>query len=93
MRPLRQRVATSAWELDREQPLWAALSDPTRLDMRCDRRCILGFIAGSYTQGLRYLGLADGHDAEERAFTTRDTREWHLLNQYWREEISTRVAA
>lgn len=93
MRPLRERVALSARELDRENPLWACLVEPRRLDMQDTKRCILGFMAGSYQKGLRYLGLSHERDAEERAFTTRDPREWKELDQAWKYEVSLRVAA
>lgn len=54
--------------LDRVKPRWRERVDPSRLDMMCADRCVLGQVFGDYGLGMTALERTLLPDVHDRAF-------------------------
>jgi hypothetical protein len=94
-----QDMKLGATLLDAKAPDWLEKIDLDKLNVATHSFCVLAQVFGSYTEGLRKLGLTD-EEAKNHGFQTRHERtpQEHALyreqvNAAWRWEVIRRTGA
>lgn len=90
-----EQVQAGMAVLDKQKPGWECMIDPDTLDLDSCQLCLLGQIYGSYWDGKRHLGIADGAIC---GFSVTDStlnlsREYKFLTKTWLRVLQVRLNA
>ena len=83
-------VARGSALMDEKRPGWHNRIDLKKLDVSSGSYCVLGQDCGSYTRGLRKLGISRG--SSEYGFCTGEgtSGRYRELTKLWKREIEVR---
>ena len=91
-----EEVGTGARFLDQHMPGWAPRIDRDKLGLASRHNCTLGQLCGSYSAGLRELGISDsrarkmGFDVGQKARRFFPFIAYPVITAAWKTEIEAR---